>query len=124
MQPFYCSRLFKYSAGDRFECTVINYADANGKVPLVSIVIKGDNQCKEPHPIAEDAYKVDYIADEAYEVTLMLQAFADAVNKIPANGIDKCGEVGVTQDLKGKSFAAFGLYRRYGLYRLRPCLYL
>ncbi len=108
IQPFYCSRIFKYSPGDCFECTVINYADANGKVPLVSIVIKGHNQWGEAHPIAEDAYKVDYIADEAYEVTPMLQAFADAVNKIPANGIDKW-EVGVTQDLKGKSFAAFGL---------------
>ena len=108
IQPFYCSRVFKYTPGDRFECIVINYADANGKVPLVSIVIKGHNKWGEPHPIAEGAYKVDYIADEAYEVTPLHQGFADAMNKIPANGIDKW-EVGVTQDLKGKSFAAFGL---------------
>src|SRR5437899_593936 len=38
IQPFYCSRVFTYSPGDRFACTVMNYADANGKVPLVKIV--------------------------------------------------------------------------------------
>src|SRR5260221_10729125 len=43
IQPFYCSRVFTYSPGDRFACTVINYADPNGKVPLVQIVIKGHN---------------------------------------------------------------------------------
>src|SRR5437588_11602102 len=37
IQPFYCSRVFTYSPGDRFACTVMNYADANGKVPLVKI---------------------------------------------------------------------------------------
>src|SRR5258708_421556 len=42
-QPFYCSRLFKYSEPDHFECTVINFADPNGKVPLVKIHIKGLN---------------------------------------------------------------------------------
>ena len=41
--PFYCSRVFTYSPGDRFACTIMNYADANGKVPLVKIVIKGHN---------------------------------------------------------------------------------
>jgi hypothetical protein len=35
IKPFYCSRIFKYTAPDNFECTVINYADPNGKVPLV-----------------------------------------------------------------------------------------
>jgi hypothetical protein len=33
-QPFYCSRRFVYSAPDAFECTVMNYADANGRIPL------------------------------------------------------------------------------------------
>jgi len=43
IQPFYCSRVFTYSPPDRFACTVMNYADPNGKVPLVKIVIKGHN---------------------------------------------------------------------------------
>ena len=40
IQPFYCSRMFTYAPGDRFACTVINYADPNGKVPLVKIEIR------------------------------------------------------------------------------------
>jgi hypothetical protein len=52
IQPFYCSRVFTYSPGDRFACTVMNYADPNGKVPLVKIVIKGHNAWRGEHQIA------------------------------------------------------------------------
>jgi hypothetical protein len=47
----------------------MNYADPNGNVPLVKIVIKGHNVWGGAHPIAPGAYNLDYIADEAYEVT-------------------------------------------------------
>jgi hypothetical protein len=108
IQPFYCSRVFKYSPNDKFECTVINYADPNGKVPLVKITIKGHNVWLGEHPLAPGAYKVDYVADEAYEVTPMHQGFSDAVNRAPASGLNKW-EVNVTQDVVGKAFPAFGL---------------
>lgn len=108
IQPFYLSRIFKYTPKNKFECTVINYADATGKVPLVKIVIKGHNVWLDEHPIAEGAYKVDYIADEAYEITPLHQGFADAVNKLSVNGIN-IWQVNVMQDIKGKSFPLFGL---------------
>ena len=108
MKPFYLTREFKYSTSDKFELKVINSADAYGKLPLVKIVIKGHIVWQGEHPIAVDAQKVDFIADEAYEVTPLLQGFCDVVNKIPSNGINKW-EVNVTQDLKGKTFQAFGL---------------
>lgn len=108
IQPFYCSRVFKYSSPDKFECTVINYADANGKVPLVKIVIKGHNVWQGEHPIAAGAFKLDYVADEAYEVTPLHQGFADAINKAPAGSLNKW-EVNIMQDVKAKAFAAFGL---------------
>ena len=108
IQPFYCSRVFDYSPGDRFACTVINYADPNGKVPLVKIVIRGHNEWGDEHPIAPGAYKVDYIADEAYEVTPLHQGFADVANRFPAKGLNTW-EVGVTQDLIGKAFPLFSL---------------
>ena len=108
IKPFYLTREFIYDENDTFECTVINYADPNAKVPLVKIVIKGHLQWQGEHPIAIGAYKVDYVADAAYEVTPLLQGFADAVNQAPASGINKW-EVGVTQDLIGKSFPAFSL---------------
>ncbi|HWK03529.1 MAG TPA: hypothetical protein VNS58_07850 [Puia sp.] len=108
LQPFYCTRGFKYPPDDRFICTFINYADPNAKVPLVKFVIKGHLQWQGEHPIAPGAQKVDYVADEAYEVTPVHQGFADAVNRAPANGLNKW-EVDVMQDLKGKAFPAFGL---------------
>jgi hypothetical protein len=108
IKPFYLTRSFKYAAGDKFECTVINYADANGRVPLVKIVIKGHNVWQGEHPIAAGAYSVNYVADEAYEVTPLHQGFADAVNQAPAAGLNKW-EVNVMQDVKGKAFLPFGL---------------
>jgi hypothetical protein len=108
IQPFYCSRVFTYAPGDRFACTVMNYADANGKVPLVKIVIQGHNAWGGEHPIAQGAYNLDYIADEAYEVTPLHQGFAAVANKFPGNGLGTW-EVNVMQDVKGKAFPLFSL---------------
>lgn len=108
INPFYCTRAFKYSPDDRFECTLVNYLDATGKTPLVKFVIKGHLQWQGEHPIAQGAQKVDYVADEAYEVTPLHAGWVDAVNRIPANGLNKW-ELNVMQDLKGKAFPAFGL---------------
>lgn len=108
VNPFYVFRTFKFTPGDLFECTVINYADAGGKVPLVKIVIKGHNVWQSANPIAPGAYNVDYVADEAYEITPLLQGFADAINQAPTKGLNKW-EVNVMQDVKEKAFPAFGL---------------
>lgn len=108
IKPFYLTRVFKYTEGDQFECIVINYADPNGKVPLVKIVIKGHNIWQGEHPIAEGAYQLDYVADIAYEVTPLHQGFADAINRIPGNALNKW-EINAMQDVKGKAFPAFGL---------------
>jgi len=107
MKPFYLTRAFKYT-GDRFALEVINYADAYAKIPLVKMVIKGHITWQGEHPIAPGAQKVDFIADEAFEVMPLIQGFCDVVNQIPSNTINKW-KVNVTQDLKGEAFAPFGL---------------
>jgi hypothetical protein len=108
IQPFYCSRVFEYFPQDRFACIVMNYADANGKVPLVKIVIRGHNAWQGAHPVAPGAYNLDYIADEAYEVTPLHQGFANAANAFPRNGLT-IWEVDTMQDVRGKAFPLFGL---------------
>jgi len=108
IQPFYLTRLFRYSDGNQFECIVTNYADPNAKVPLVKIAIKGHNRWQDAHPVAEGAFSVDYVADIAYEVTPLYQGFADAINQIPTTVFNKW-QVGVMQDVIGKPFPAFGL---------------
>ncbi len=108
LKPFYLKRAFKYIAGDRFELTVINSVDANGAMPLAKIVIKGHMIWRGPHPIAPGAEKVDFIADEGYELTPLLQGFADVMNQVAANGYGKW-EVNGMQSVFGKTFTPFGL---------------
>ena len=90
------------------ELEVINTIDAYGKVPLVKIVIKGHIVWQGEHPIASGAQKVDFMADTAYQVTPLHQAFADAMNHIANNGFNQW-EVNNMQSVMGKAFAPFGL---------------
>ena len=108
MKPFYVTRSFTYAADGRFTLQMINSADAYGKVPVVKIVLKGHTAWPGAHPIAAGAQKIDYIADEAYEITPLIQGFADAMNQLAANGFNKW-EVNATQSILGKAFAPFGL---------------
>jgi len=59
VQPFFLSRVFKYSPNDKFECTVLNSADPGGKVPLVRIFIKGHIVWQGAHPVASGALRKD-----------------------------------------------------------------
>ena len=108
LKPFYLTRKFVYYQGDKFELEIINMADPYGKVPLAKLLIKGHMQWKGLHPIAADANKVDFIADEEYEVTPLLQGFADVLNQLASRGYNKW-EVNGTQSILKKSFAPFGL---------------
>ncbi len=108
MKPFYVTRTFTYSADGKFALEMINSADAYGKVPLVKIVLKGHTVWQGEHPIAAGAQKIDYIADEAYDITPLIQGFADAMNKAASTNFNKW-EVNSTQSILGKAFAPFGL---------------
>jgi hypothetical protein len=108
LKPFFLKRAFKYLAGDRFELSIVNSADANGAVPLARIFIKGHMVWRGPHPIAAGAQKVDFVADEGYEVTPLIQGFADLLNQVANKGYNKW-EVNGTQSVFGKTFAPFGL---------------
>jgi hypothetical protein len=108
LKPFYLKRDFKALPGNRFELAIVNFADPYGKAPLARLQIKGHMAWRGEHAIAPGAQKVDFVADEAYEVTPLLQGFADVLNKVAAQGYAKW-EVGQTQSIFGKSFAPFGL---------------
>ena len=108
LKPFYLKRDFKYLAGDQFQLTIVNSADPYGKVPLARILIKGRMFWRGEHPIAPGAQKVDFVADQAYEVTPLLQGFADVLNKVATDGYARW-EVNGTQSIFGKTFVPFGL---------------
>ena len=108
LKPFYLRRDFKALPGDRFELRITNYADASGQVPLARLAIRGHMAWRGAHAVAPGAQQVDFVADEAYEVTPLLPGFADALNQAAAQGYAKW-EVGQTQSIFGKTFAPFGL---------------
>ncbi|WP_316824412.1 hypothetical protein [Pedobacter miscanthi] len=108
IKPFYLKRNFKYLPNDKFELEIINSADSYGKTPLSKIWLKGNIVWQGEHPIAVNAQKVKFIADEGYEVTPLIQPFADLLNKIAVNGYNTW-EVGKTQNILKKAFVPFGL---------------
>jgi len=107
-KPFYLTRDFEFFAGDRFALTILNFADPYGKVTLARIAITGHITWEGDHPIVEGAQKVNFTADEGYEVAPLMQGFANIFNQVAANGYDKW-EAGTVQSIFGKSFLPFGL---------------
>ena len=52
LKPFYLQRDFKALTADRFELTIVNFADPLGKVPLARLHLKGHMVWQGEHPIA------------------------------------------------------------------------
>jgi hypothetical protein len=123
LKPFYLKRAFKYLPSDRFELDVINSADAFGDVPLTRMKIGGHMLWRGAHPIAPGAQKVDFVADEAYDVTPLAQPFADILNKVASAGYAPWA-VNSSQSVFDKDFLPFGLkkgsnFMEYDLVYLR-----
>jgi hypothetical protein len=123
LKPFYLKRSYKYFPSDRFELEIVNSADPFGAVPLARIKIGGHMLWQGPHPIAPGAQKVDFVADEAYEVTPLAQGFVDVLNKVASAGYAPW-TVNSSQSIFGKTFAPFGLkqgtnFMEYDLVHLR-----
>jgi hypothetical protein len=123
LKPFYLKRVFRYQPSDRFELEIVNSADAYGAAPLARIRIGGHMLWQGPHPIAPGAQKVDFVADESYEVTPLAQGFADVLNKVASAGYAPWA-VNSAQSIFGKSFIPFGLregtnFMEYDLVYLR-----
>src|SRR5258708_5426083 len=109
IKPLFCSRQFIYPGNDKFQLIFINYADPNGKVPVVSMLIKGHIRFGNRHPIAEGAYELDYVADEGFEITILHESFANALNTAPAPEDIGKWEVNAAKDVSNKTVPAFGL---------------
>jgi len=123
LKPFYLTRAFKYLLFDRFELEVVSSADPFGAVPLARIKIRGHMLWRGAHPIAPGAQRVDFVADEAYEVTPLAQGFADVLNKVASTGY-AAWTVNAPQSIFGKTFLPFALkegvhFMEYDLVYLR-----
>jgi len=108
IKPFYLVREFQARPDTGFELVITNHAGPDGKLPLARILIRGHMHWRGDHPIVAGAQKVDFVADEAYEVTPLFQGFADVLNKVAADGYAPW-VVGQPQSVFGKTFVPFGL---------------
>jgi hypothetical protein len=108
LKPFYLRRAFTYLPLDRFELGIVNSADPYGAAPLARIKISGRMLWQGSHPIAPGAQKVNFVADESYEVTPLAQGFADLLNKVATEGYS-AWTVNTPQSIFGKNFVPFGL---------------
>ena len=128
LKPFYLTRTFVYRPGDQFELSVLNHADPFAKVAIAKIELAGHMLWRGDHSIAPGAQKVDFVADEAYAVTPLVQPFVDVLSKLAVDGFSKW-ESGKRQDIFGKTFVPFGLvqgrnFMEYDLvYLLRDLLF-
>jgi hypothetical protein len=108
LKPFYLKRAFKYLPSDKFELEIVNSGDPYGAIPLAKIKIRGRMVWQGPHPVVPGAQKVDFIADESYEVTPVAQGFVDVLNKVASDGYNPW-TANTTQSIFGKTFVPFGL---------------
>jgi hypothetical protein len=108
LKPFYLKRAFRYLPSDRFELEIVNSADPYGAAPLARIKIGGHMLWQGSHPIAPGAQKVDFIADESYEVTPLAQGFVEVLNKVASDGYG-AWTVNTPQSIFRKNFVPFGL---------------
>ncbi len=106
-KAFYLKRAFTLNPDNSFQLQVTNFADPNGKIPLAQMNIKGTLEWQGNHPLIEGAQKVDFTADSDYQVTPLIQGFADVLNAT-TTGFEKW-EVGKAQRIFKKKFVPFGL---------------
>jgi hypothetical protein len=123
LKPFFLKRAFSYLPSDRFVLEIVNFADAYGAVPIARIKIGGHMLWQGPHPIAPLAQKVDFVADESYEVTPLAPQFADVLNKVASAGYAPW-VVNVAQSIFAKTFVPFALkegtnFKEYDLVYLK-----
>lgn len=107
LKPFYLTRNFTLFAEDRFELIVTNYADPFGKIPMAKMFINGHMEWQGEHAITAGAQKVNFAADAEYNVTPLLQGFADVLSQY-TKGFNQW-KVGETQSIFKKAFVPFGL---------------
>ena len=110
IKPFFLERRFVYHPEDRFELAVTSLADPFAKAKLATIEIAGHMLWRGEHAIAQGAQKVDFVADEAYAVTPLLQPFADLLGKVATDGYAPW-KIGERQSILGKAFLPFGLQK-------------
>lgn len=106
--PTYLKRHFNYLSKDKFVGTITMFGDDYGQLPLMEFEFKGDLKWGEAHPIAEGAWKIDYVLNEGFGVTPLNPQAAQMLNSALPEGMEPF-ENGVKKDILGKTFPMFNI---------------
>lgn len=106
IQPTYLRRHFNYLSKDKFIGTITLFADNYGQLPLMEFEFKGDLEWGEEHPIADGAWKIDYILNGGFGVTPLNPQAAEMLNQALPEGMSPF-ENNVKKDILGKAFPMF-----------------
>lgn len=106
IQPTYLKRKFQFLSVDRFVGTITMFADNYGQIPLLEFEFKGDLVWGSQHPIAEGAWKIDYVLNKGFAVTPLNPQAAQMLNAALPQGMSPF-EANVKKDILGKAFPLF-----------------
>ena len=106
IEPTFLRRHFNYLPNDKFVGTIALYGDNYGQLPLMEFEFKGDLKWGEEHPIADGAWKIDYILNEGFGVTPLNPQATEILNAALPEGMTPF-ENNVQKDILGKAFPMF-----------------
>ena len=106
--PTYLRRHFNYLSAEHFIGTITLFGDNYGQLPLMEFEFKGHLRWGNAHPIADGAWKIDYVLDEGFGVTPLHPDSAAMLNQGLVDGMVPF-EANVKQDILGQSFPMFNI---------------
>lgn len=106
IEPTYLKRNFKYLPNDKFVGTITLFGDNYGQLQLMEFEFKGNLVWRDEHPIADGAWKIDYMLDEGFGVTPLNPQAAEMLNMALPEGMTPF-ENQVKKDILGKAFPMF-----------------
>lgn len=106
VNPTYLRRHFTYLPGDKFIGIITLFGDNYGQLPLMEFEFKGNLKWGEEHPIADGAWKIDYVLDEGFGVTPLNDQVAAMLNQGLPEGMNAFQAI-VKQDILKQAFPMF-----------------
>ncbi len=108
VNPTYLRRHFTYLPGDKFIGIITLFGDNYGQLPLMEFEFKGNLKWGEEHPIADGAWKIDYVLDEGFGVTPLNDQVAAMLNQGLPEGMNAFQAI-VKQDILKQAFPMFNI---------------
>jgi len=108
VNPTFLKRNFKYLSEGKFVGTITMFGDNYGQIPLFEFEFKGRLVWGEKHPIADGAWKIDYVLDEGFGVTPFNEQAAAMLNQALPEGMTAFMS-GEQKDILKKAFPMFNI---------------